>query len=172
MRKILSIAVIALLPVFLLAQEVDNRGYIVEVGQTCPDFELTLQDGTKTSLKELNGKIVMLQFTASWCGVCRREIPHIEKDIWQKYKDQGLVLIGVDRGEPLEKVKAFAETMKITYPLALDQDESVFQKFALPKAGVTRNILIDETGKIVYLTRLFNEEEFSGLKAKIRLLME
>ncbi len=171
-RKILGITIIVFLPVYLLAQEADKRGYIVELGQTCPDFELTLQDGTKTSLTELNGKIVMLQFTASWCGVCRREIPHIEKDIWQKYKDQGLVLIGVDRGEPLEKVKAFAETMKITYPLALDEDESVFQKFALPKAGVTRNILIDRKGEIVYLTRLFNEEEFNGLKAKIQLLMQ
>lgn len=171
MKNILSI-IILFLPFLLLAQEVDNRGYIVKVGQACPDFELTLQDGTKTSLKELNGKIVMLQFTASWCGVCRREMPHIENEIWQEYKDQGLVLIGVDRGEPLEKVKAFAKTMKITYPLALDQDESVFQMFALPKAGVTRNILIDRTGKIVYLTRLFNEKEFNGLKTKIKELME
>lgn len=78
MKKIFSV-IIAFLPIFLLAQEVDNRGYIVEVGQDCPDFELTLQDGTKTSLKELNGKLVMLQFTASWCGVCRREMPRLTK---------------------------------------------------------------------------------------------
>ena len=166
MKKTLFI-VLFVLPIVLVAQENDNRGYIVEVGQKCPDFELVLQDSTKTSLSDLKGKVIMLQFTASWCGVCRKEMPHIENEIWKVYKDKGLVLIGIDRGEPLETVKAFAEKMKITYPLALDVDQSVFQLFALPKAGVTRNILIDRKGKIVFLTRLYNEEEFGKLKAKI-----
>jgi peroxiredoxin len=113
----------------------------------------------------------MLQFTASWCGVCRKEMPHIEKDIWQAYKDKGLVLFGIDRGETPEVTTAFAEKMKITYPLALDEDESIFQMFALKKAGVTRNILVDRNGKIVYLTRLFNMDEFYGLIKKIDELL-
>src|SRR5882757_10500784 len=83
-----------------------DRGYIVKVGDQAPDdFELVLTDGTKTSLKQLRGKVVILQFTASWCSVCREEMPHLQKDIWEAYKDQGLVLIGVDRDEPLNKVQ-------------------------------------------------------------------
>ncbi len=166
MKKVV-LSLIVCIPLMLSGQNKDTRGYIVNVGDPSPDFDLVLQDGSKTSLNELKGKVIMLQFTASWCGVCRKEMPHIEKDIWLPYKDKGLVLIGIDRGEPIETVKAFAEKMKITYPLALDEDESIFRKFAEPKAGVTRNILIDKNGKIVYLTRLFNMEEFNGLKKKI-----
>ena len=78
-----------------------------------------------------------------------------------------MVVIGVDRGEKADVVKAFAEKMKTSYPLALDEDESIFQLFALAKAGVTRNVLVDRNGKIIYLTRLFNETEFSALKQRI-----
>ena len=71
------------------AQEVtpDEVGYIVKVGDEAPDFEMTLTDGQKVKLSSLRGKVVMLQFTASWYGVCRKEMPFIEKDIWQKHKD-------------------------------------------------------------------------------------
>ena len=88
------------------------------------------------------------------------------------YKEKGLELYGIDRGEKPEVTAAFAKKMNITYPLALDEDESIFQLFALKKAGVTRNVLIDKKGTIVYLTRLFNKEEFDGLKNKIKDLMD
>lgn len=165
--------ILMLIPACLIAQDGENdRGYIVKVGDMCPDLVLETPDGAKTSIKELRGKVVMLQFTASWCGVCRKEMPHIEKDIWQAYKDKGLVLFGVDRGETPQVTAAFAEKMKITYPIALDEDESIFQKFALKNAGVTRNILVDQNGKIIYLTRLFNMDEFNGLVKKIGELLD
>lgn len=166
MKRLLLIVIFAI-PCYLFAQTNDDRGFIVKVGDKCPDFELSFPNGEVTSLEALEGKVFMLQFTASWCGVCRKEMPHIEKDIWQANKDKGMVVIGVDRGEKADVVKAFAEKMKISYPLALDEDESVFQLFALAKAGVTRNVLVGRNGKIIYLTRLFNETEFSALKQAI-----
>jgi len=166
--QVINIGLLLLLSLHVVAQDQkDDRGYIVKVGDDCPDFKLTFQDNSETSLNKLEGKVFMLQFTASWCGVCRKEMPHIEKEIWKAYKDSGLVVIGVDRGEPIEKVQAFAKTMQISYPLALDEDESIFQKFALRKAGVTRNILVDRHGKIIYLTRLYNTDEFEKLKQRI-----
>lgn len=142
----------------------DSRGYLVKVGDQAPDdFELVLQDGRKTSLKELKGKIVILQFTASWCGVCREEMPYLEKDIWQAYKDKDVVLIGVDRDESLEIVKKFHKDIKISYPLALDPGARIFQKFADKKAGVTRNVVINRNGNIEFLTRLYDKEEFGKL---------
>jgi peroxiredoxin len=141
----------------------EDRGYLVKVGDQAPDdFELILQDGTKTSLKALRGKTVVLQFTASWCSVCRKEMPHLEQ-MWQTYKDKNVVLIGVDRDEPLETVKKFHKDMKITYPLALDPGANIFGRFAHKKSGVTRNVVIDATGKIVYLTRLYDEKEFADM---------
>ncbi len=146
----------------------DDRGYIVKVGDIAPDFELTLTDGKKVKLSQLRGKVVMLQFTASWCGVCRKEMPFIESDIWQKNKTNGsFVLMGIDRDEPLKTVLDFAAQTKITYPLGLDPGADIFAKYADRKAGITRNVLIDRSGKIVKLTRLYNEEEFAGLVKEI-----
>ena len=146
----------------------DSVGYIVRLGEVAPDFEMELTDGQKVKLSDLRGKVVMLQFTASWCGVCRKEMPFIEKDIWQKHKDNAqFALYGIDRDEPLETVKAFAEKTGVTYPLALDPGADIFANYADRKAGITRNVLIDKDGKIVMLTRLYNEEEFASLCKKI-----
>ncbi len=151
----------------------DNNGYIVKVGDTAPDFEMQLTDGSKVRLSELRGKIVMLQFTASWCGVCRKEMPFIESDIWQKHKgNKNFALYGIDRDEPLERVKSFIKQTKVTYPLALDPGADIFAKYAERKSGITRNVLIDSNGKIVMLTRLYNEEEFKSLCDKIDELLK
>ena len=152
--------------------EPDSVGYIVRVGDIAPELEMELTDGKKVKLSSLRGKVVMLQFTASWCGVCRKEMPFIEKDIWQKHKENNnFALYGVDRDEPLETVKAFAEKIGVTYPLALDPGADHFAKYADRKAGITRNVLIDKSGKIVMLTRLYNEEEFASLCKKIDELL-
>lgn len=80
------------------------------------------------TLSSLRGKVVMLQFTASWCGVCRKEMPFIEKDIWLKHKDNAdFALIGIDRDEPLEKVLAFAKSTGVTYSLGLDPGADILQ---------------------------------------------
>ena len=151
-----------------VVHEPDSVGYIVRVGDMAPDFEMELTDGQKVKLSSLRGKVVMLQFTASWCGVCRKEMPFIEKDIWQKHKDnQNFALYGIDRDEPLETVMAFVEKTGVTYPLALDPGADLFAKYAERKAGITRNVLVDKSGKIVMLTRLYNEEEFASLCKKI-----
>ena len=148
--------------------EPDSVGYIVRVGDIAPEMDMELTDGQKVKLSAFRGKVVMLQFTASWCGVCRKEMPFIESDIWQKHKDnKNFALIGIDRDEPVETVKAFAEKTGVTYPLALDPGADHFAKYADRKAGITRNVLIDKEGKIVMLTRLYNEEEFASLCKKI-----
>ncbi|TDQ09759.1 TlpA family protein disulfide reductase [Pedobacter metabolipauper] len=150
----------------------DDRGYIVKVGDLAPDnFSLELTNGKKTTLKALRGKIVVLQFTASWCSVCRKEMPYLERDVWLPNKDKDLVLIGVDRDEPLEIVKKFHQDMKITYPLALDPGADIFGQFADKKSGVTRNVVIDRNGRIAFLTRLYDPEEFATMKKVIGNLL-
>lgn len=156
-----------------LEVEADSTGYIVRVGETAPDFSIMLTDGKQVSLSSLRGKVVMLQFTASWCGVCRKEMPFIEKDIWLKHKDNAdFALIGIDRDEPLDKVLAFAKSTGVTYPLGLDPGADIFAKYALRESGITRNVLIDKEGKIVKLTRLYNEEEFASLVQMINEMLD
>jgi peroxiredoxin len=152
--------------------EGEDRGYIVKVGDMAPDFAFTTTSGDALKLSDLRGRIVMLQFTASWCTVCRKEMPFIEKDIWQKYKDNpNFALYGIDRDEPLETVKEFAVQTGITYPLALDPGADLFALYADRSAGITRNVIVNREGQIVFLTRLYNEEEFAAMCMKIDELL-
>ena len=156
-----------------MSAQADSTGYIVRIGEMAPDFTITLTDGKQVTLSSLRGKVVMLQFTASWCGVCRKEMPFIEKDIWLKHKDNAdFALIGIDRDEPLEKVLAFAKSTGVTYPLGLDPGADIFAKYALRESGITRNVLVDKEGRIVKLTRLYNEEEFASLVQKINEMLK
>ncbi len=150
----------------------DSTGLIVRVGDTAPDFTVNLTDGTQVKLSSLRGKVVMLQFTVSWCGVCRKEMPHIESQIWQRHKDNSqFALLGIDRDEPLATVNQFVKKTGVTYPMALDPGADVFALYAEREAGITRNILIDRDGRIVKTTRLYNETEFSSLVEAIDKLL-
>lgn len=177
--KLRLLIVLVLLPwatCSLPAQEAaqpDSVGYIVGVGDLAPDFNMQLTDGSSLRLSDLRGKVVMLQFTASWCGVCRKEMPFIEREIWQPHKDNsGFYLVGIDRDEPLNVVEGFVKKTGITYPMALDPGAAIFSLYAEKDAGITRNVLIDREGRIVMTTRLFNPEEFSSLVEKIKELVE
>ena len=163
------VGLIALLLIFQtgVAQESDNRGYRVSVGDTAPSIDLQMLDGTPVTNDSLKGKVVVLQFTASWCVVCRKEMPHLEKEVWQRFKDDDFLLLGVDLKETPEKVQKFINDMGITYPVAIDHDGSLFESFTLPRAGVTRNIVLDKSGKIIFLTRLFEQQEFNAMIDRI-----
>ena len=149
----------------------DSRGYIVKIGDQAPNFTIEYSTGEKVMLSDLRGKVVVLQFTASWCSVCRKEMPHLEKDVWQKFKDKDLHLIGVNRDEPLETVIQFQKEMGTTYPLALDIGAGIFGLFADKNSGVTRNVVIDQNGKIVFLTRLFEETEYNQMLKVIQSIL-
>jgi len=141
-----------------------SNGYLVKTGDQAPDFTINEAGGKTYKLSDLRGKVVMLQFTASWCSVCRTEMPIIEKEIWLEKKSSVLALIGIDRDEPVEKVLQFKKDIAVTYPLALDPGADIFGLFAQKEAGVTRNVIIDRKGKIVFLTRLYDREEFDRMK--------
>ena len=146
--------------------------YIVKVGDVAPDFTLQMTDGSTFTLSEQRGKVVMLQFTAGWCGICRDEMPHIEREIWLPNKDkEDFVLVGIDREEELEDILPFIEGVGTTYPIAMDTNADVFAQYALRESGITRNVLIDREGKIVMLTRKFKSEEFAALVEKINAML-
>ena len=145
----------------------DERGFLVKIGDIAPDFTMTLADGKTVKLSNLRGKTVMLQFTASWCSVCRKEMPHIEERIWNAFRKKGLLVYAIDRDEPKSKAMMLKNQTGISYPIGLDPDSDIFGLYAGKKEGVTRNVLIDKTGKIIFLTRLFNETEFNSLVERI-----
>jgi len=166
MKKLILLASAAMITCIALSQDqkVYEHGYLVKVGDSAPDFAIMEAGGESYFLSDLRGKVVMLQFTASWCSVCRKEMPFIEDEIWLPGKEKGLVVIGIDRDEPQSTVLKFRDDMKITYPLALDPGAEIFGLFAQKEAGVTRNVIINREGEIIFLTRLFERQEFDEMK--------
>lgn len=140
------------------------NGYIVKVGDYAPDFLAYTMTGEQFQLAALKGEVIMLQFTASWCGVCREEMPAIEAEIWQRYKhNPNFSLYAIDLMETKDKIIPFINDTKITYPVLLDPDGKIFGLYAEEGAGVTRNVIINNEGKIAMLTRLYDKEEFSEM---------
>jgi peroxiredoxin len=94
-----------------------------EVAPT-PDFSLTTPDGKKISLKDFRGKIVLLNFWASWCVPCREEMPAMEK-LYQEYKDNNFSVLAVAVKDRRQDAIDFVKELKITYPIALDPEAQV-----------------------------------------------
>jgi len=170
--KMKKLAILILINALFFSVLAQKNEFLVKVGDQAPDFSVKLTDGKTFKLSENRGKVVVLQFTASWCGVCTKEMPHIEKKIWLPHKSKGIIVLAVDREEPEYTVKSYQKRAPVTYPFAMDLTAAVFNKYALAGTGVTRNVVIDKNGKIAYLTRLYNEAEFAKMVSKINSLMQ
>ena len=106
-----------------------SRGYSVKVGDEAPKIDLELLDGQLLSNENLKGRVVVIQFTASWCSVCIKEMPHLEKEVWQRFKNDDFMLIGVDLKEELNVVLEFIQSTEVSYPFTIDRDGGFFEFF-------------------------------------------
>lgn len=138
-----------------------EQATLIKDGMTAPDFEVEMFDGSKVKLADLKGKVVLLNFWATWCPPCRAELTRVEKDIIEKFKGQDFVFLPVSRGEKKETVAAFREKMGYTFPMGLDTDQSVYKKYAV--TYIPRNFLIDKKGKVVKASVGYDEAEFAEL---------
>lgn len=111
-----------------------------------PDFTLKTLEGQEMVLSGLKGKVILLDFWATWCGPCRESIPHLN-DLYRNYRDQGLELIGMstDKEGDVEMVRRFVKTMAIPYPIIMTPDD-VSRKYKV--TGLPTTVLIDRKGKI------------------------
>lgn len=145
-----------------------KHGFAVKIGDTAPDFTIKYMDKKKKPVKlsSLRGNVVLLQFTSYGCGVCRREMPFLEKELWQKFKKKNFKIIGIHRWGKVAKAKTFIKQTGITYPIILDSNAKIFNLYSKPRSGIARNVLIDKNGKVVFITRLFKRKEFDQLIEK------
>lgn len=126
-----------------------------------PDFTLPGPDGRKFSLKDYRGKVVFLNFWATWCESCRDEMPSMER-LYQEFKGKGLEIVAVNVKDQRQDALAFARKLKLNYPLLLDSEGEVgllYGAFGLP---VT--YLIDRKG--VVLARLWGPADWHSPAAR------
>jgi peroxiredoxin len=111
------------------------------------DFALSDLQGKRWHLKDLRGKVVLVNFWATWCPPCRKEMPDLEA-LYVKFKDNdpGLVVLAIS-DEEAEKVKPFISEQKITYPILLDTGRKVNEQFQI--AGIPKSFVYDREGKLV-----------------------
>ena len=110
-----------------------------------PDFEMETFDGETFRLSELEGKVVVLNFWASWCPPCRWEMPFFET-MWNEYRDRDVVFVGVAMSDSLEDAKGFAEESGVTYPIGLDQTNEIVRAYEVYSLPTT--FFIDKEGHI------------------------
>lgn len=127
-------------------EEEDIEEVLLEKGKPAPDFTLKTLNGEDASLSDYKGKIVLINFWATWCKYCDEEMPDLEK-LYNENKDD-LVVLAVDVGEEEEKVRDYIEKGGYTFPVLLDKDSSIAQKNYYVSAYPT-SYFIDEDGNLI-----------------------
>lgn len=127
----------------------------VQEGEEGPNFSLVdFQTGKKVSLSDFRGKkVVMLEFWATWCDICKIEMPRLQKE-YDKYKDKGYQLLGItlSRGDPKDRdrIKALRDKHKLGYPILLDTEFEVATKLYGLSGPIPLKVIIDCAGKVRY----------------------
>jgi peroxiredoxin len=118
------------------------------VGKPAPDFQVELLDGKKFHLADSKGRVVVLDFWATWCGPCLQTMPQID-GVVHEFDDQDVELIAVNLEEPASQIRSMLERHKLQMTVALDRDGVVAAKYAA--AAIPQTVLIDRDGKVARL---------------------
>jgi thiol-disulfide isomerase/thioredoxin len=138
----------------------------VQIGQAAPKFQLPDLSGRQVSLDQLKGKVVMLDFWATWCGPCRMTMPQVEK--LQREYPNALVLLAINLQEPKDVVRDYVRSQGISSRVLLDEQGSVGEAYGA--AGIPTQVLIDKNGIVRYIQEGFNPRMLAYFRAEIEKL--
>jgi peroxiredoxin len=157
-------------PIISAEDHANRPGTLTHVGEPAPDFQLTSIEGTPFHTVNLRGKVIVLNFFATWCGPCQMELPGLQA-VWDEFRnDDDFRMLVIGREESEASVRAFQQEHGFTFPLASDPDRSVYDKFA--SQSIPRTYLISRQGTIVHQSTGFYEAEISRLKKLLRKELE
>lgn len=146
-RRLMSASLMgaALLMLWLMLMPRGEAETILTVGQVAPDFNLESLDGGRIQLSELRGQPVVVNFWATWCTPCRREMPDFQS-VYERYKENGLMMIGLNVGEARVGIEEFRDQVGFQFPVLVDQQEEAQTAYRILPLPAT--FFIDRTGKI------------------------
>lgn len=163
MKRTLLSLFVALAAITISVAQTD-KATLTKIGDKAPVFICKTLDGRTIDIAKLQGKIIMINFFATWCGPCNLELPVLQKNIWEKYKgnkDFELIILGREHTE--KEVSDFVKSKKFTMPFAPDPKRAIFNLYA--NLSIPRNIIIGKDGRIIFQSIGFSETEFKKIEA-------
>ena len=154
--------------------EGDKSLEIADTGQEAPDMPMPGIEGGVVRFDSFKGKVIVLNFWATWCPPCRKEMPLLEST-YKRYKDKGLVILGINYNEDRERVLKFTQEMGVTFPIILDKELNLTRKYgvlALPatffidKKGIIRDQYKGEIVEEIIATKVEPLLSESGLEER------
>ena len=143
------------------SQEQIEATTLAKQGTVAPDFTVEMFEGKSVKLSDLRGKVVLVNFWATWCPPCREELTRVQKEIIDRFAGEEFVFLPISRGEEEHTVAAFRKRMGYTFPMGLDPDQRIFRRYATNY--IPRNFLIDREGKVVLASIGYDKAEFAHL---------
>ena len=136
----------------------------IEPKAVAPAFTLPQLDGSPVSLSDYRGRIVILEFWATWCGPCRFSVPSLEI-VYKKYHDRGLQVLLINQDEPPDKVRRWAER-RFTAPILLDQGGRVAARYGV--SGIPQLYIVDRDGNLIFA----HDGYSGGLERNLKLILD
>ena len=134
---------------------------LINKGDKAPDFTVEMVNGEQITLSKLKGKVVLINFWATWCPPCRQELTHVQKEIIDHFKGQDFVFLPISRGEKKDVVMSFREKQGYTFPMGLDPTQEIYKKYA--SNYIPRNFVVGKDGKVIYVSVGFEPAEFATM---------
>jgi peroxiredoxin len=141
----------------------------VQAEAAAPDFTLRTLGGAPLRLGEQRGRVVLVNFWASWCGPCRQEMPQLNR-LHDAYRSAGLVLLGVNVDDDPQRAAEVAQRQGIRFPVLLDSDKAVVRRWDLGSMPAT--VLIDRDGRVRHLHRGWRDGLDATYERQIRELIK
>lgn len=169
MKPTTSLLTVILL-LFAFSLQAQDEFTFVKEGRKAPDFTITMENGVKKSLSDLEGKVVWINFFATWCPPCRKELPHLQEAVYDEFKnrDDFKVLV-IGREHTWEEINKFKADHDYRLPFYPDPEREIFSKYA--KQNIPRNFVIDRNGKIAVSSTGYNKEDFEEIISKVENLL-
>jgi peroxiredoxin len=136
---------------------------------SAPDFTLRKAHGGNLRLSEQRGRVVMVNFWATWCGPCRQEMPQLNR-LYEKYRNSGFVLLGVNVDEDANKAIGMADKLGVSFPVLLDADKKVSRLYDL--SDMPSTLVIDRDGRVRYLHLGYRDGYEQTYDQQIRQLLK